>query len=135
MDLSALRQQVMFQIGGDAEDVKDFLPHLNDYINEAYDRLVMAAHGRHLCPEDERFQPLSHELSQPTLPAWTHRAIADWATWLVCRNGSAQRQICGSLSKVHAARNIYIHILIIHAYADALFKHRQQEGQAALVYA
>lgn len=92
MDLSALRQQVMFQIGGDAEDVKDFLPHLNDYINEAYDRLVMAAHGRHLCPEDERFQPLSHELSQPTLPAWTHRAIADWATWLVCRNGSAQRQ-------------------------------------------
>lgn len=92
MDLSALRQQVMFQIGGDAEDVKDFLPHLNDYINEAYDRLVMAAHGRHLCPEDERFQPLSHELSQPALPAWTHRAIADWATWLVCRNGSAQRQ-------------------------------------------
>ena len=92
MDLSALRQQVMFQIGGDAGDVQDFLPYLNDYINEAYDRLVMAAYGKHVCPEDERFQPLTYELSRPHLPAWTHRAIADWATWLVCRNGSAQRQ-------------------------------------------
>lgn len=92
MDLSALRQQVMFQIGGDAEDVQDFLPFLNDYLNEGYDRLVMAAFGKHVCAQVEDYQPLSHDLSQPNLPAWTHRAIADWATWLICRNGNAQRQ-------------------------------------------
>ena len=92
MDLAALRQQVMFQIGGDAEDVQDFLPYLTDYLNEGYDRLAVAAHGRHVCQEDEDYQPLAHEKSTPNLPAWTHRAIADWATWLICRNGSTQRQ-------------------------------------------
>ena len=92
MDLSALRQQVMFQIGGDAEDIQDFLPYLTDYLNEGYDRLVMAAHGRHVGEEGNDFAPLAHEKSAPELPAWTHRAIADWATWLICRNGSAQRQ-------------------------------------------
>ncbi len=92
MDLSALRQQVMFQIGGDAEDVQDFLPYLTDYLNEGYDRLVMAAYGRHMGEGENDFAPLAHEKSAPELPAWTHRAIADWATWLICRNGNAQRQ-------------------------------------------
>ena len=92
MDLSALRQQVMFQIGGDAGDVQDYLPYLTDYLNEGYDRLVMAAFGRHVCAEEEEYQPLFHDRSQPNLPEWTHRAIADWATWLICRNGNAQRQ-------------------------------------------
>jgi len=92
MDLSALRQQVMFQIGGDAEDVQDFLPYLTDYLNEGYDRLVMAAHGRHVGEGENDFAPLAHGKSVPELPAWTHRAIADWATWLICRNGNAQRQ-------------------------------------------
>ena len=90
MDLSALRQQVMFQIGGDAEDVQDFLPYLTDYLNEGYDRLLMAAYGRHAGEDDAR--PLQHDRSVPALPAWTHRAIADWATWLICRNGNTQRQ-------------------------------------------
>lgn len=92
MDLSALRQQVMFQIGGDAEDVQDFLPYLTDYLNEGYDRLVMAAYSRHVGEGASDFAPLAHEKSSPELPAWTHRAIADWATWLICRNGSTQRQ-------------------------------------------
>jgi len=92
VDLSALKQQVMFQIGGDAEDVQDFLPHLTQYINEGYDRLVMAAHGVHVSDEAEEYPPLSHDRSSPNLPGWTHRAIADWATWLICRNGNAQRQ-------------------------------------------
>lgn len=92
MDLSALRQQVMFQIGSDAEDVQDFLPYLTQYINEGYDRLVMAAYGRHVSNEEDDYLPLSHDRSTPNLPDWTHRAIADWATWLICRNGNTQRQ-------------------------------------------
>ena len=95
MDLSALRQQVLFQTGGDAEDVQDYLPHLTQYLNEGYDRLLMAACGRHVGEGAEEDPPLSHDRSTPNLPAWTHRAIADWATWLICRNGNAQRQSRG----------------------------------------
>ena len=92
MDLLALRQQVMFQIGADEGDIQDFLPHLTDYLNEGYDRLVMAAFRKHVSDEDSDYQPLVHDGSIPNLPTWTHRAIADWATWMVCRNGSTQRQ-------------------------------------------
>lgn len=92
MDLSAIRRQVMFQIGGDAEDVHDFLPYLTQYINEGYDRLVMAAFGQHVGEAEDEYPPLSHDRSVPELPEWTHQAIADLATWLICRSGSAQRQ-------------------------------------------
>lgn len=92
MDLSAIRQQVMFQIGGDAADVQDFLPHLTQYINDGYDRLTMAASGQHVGGGEDEYPPLLHEKSRPELPEWTHQAIADFATWLICRNGSAQRQ-------------------------------------------
>ena len=92
MDLSAIKQQVMFQIGGDAEDVQDFLPCLTRYINDGYDRLTMAAYGQHVGDEQDDTPPLSHDRSMPALPEWTHPAIADYATWLICRNGNAQRQ-------------------------------------------
>ena len=92
MELSALRQQVMFQIGGDAEDIQDFLPFLTDYLNEGYDRLAIAAYARHVGDAENDLMPLKHERSTPELPEWTHRAIADWATWLICRNGNTQRQ-------------------------------------------
>ncbi len=92
MDLSAIKLQVMFQIGGDAEDVQDFLPGLTRYINDGYDRLTMAAYGRHVGDSEDDTPPLSHDRSIPVLPEWTHPAIADYATWLICRNGNAQRQ-------------------------------------------
>lgn len=92
MDLSAIKQQVMFQIGGDAEDVQDFLPYLTRYINDGYDRLTMAAYGQHVGEEQDDTPPLTHDRMSPSLPEWTHPAIADYATWLICRNGNAQRQ-------------------------------------------
>ena len=92
MNLSAIKQQVMFQIGGDAEDVQDFLPYLTHYINDGYDRLALAAHGSHVGDGKDDYPALSHDRSTPVLPEWTHTAIADWATWLICRNGNAQRQ-------------------------------------------
>jgi len=92
MDLSAIKQQVMFQIGGDAEDVQDFLPYLTHYINDGYDRLALAAHGSHVGDGKDDYPALSHDRSTPMLPEWTHPAIADYATWLICRNGNAQRQ-------------------------------------------
>ena len=92
MDLSAIKQQVMFQIGADAADVQDFLPHLTRYINEGYDRLTMAVYGCHVSEDSQEYPLLTHDRSAPVLPEWTHAAIADFATWLICRNGSAQRQ-------------------------------------------
>ena len=92
MDLSAIKQQVMFQIGGDAEDVQDFLPYLTRYINDGYDRLTMAAYGQHVGEKQDDTPPLTHDRMSPSLPEWTHPAIADYATWLICRNGNAQRQ-------------------------------------------
>lgn len=92
MDLSAIKQQVMFQIGGDGEDIQDFLPFLTRYVNDGYDRLALAAYGRHVGSGEGDVEPLLHDKSQPVLPEWTHPAIADYATWLICRNGSSQRQ-------------------------------------------
>ena len=96
MTLQQIRQQVMFQIGGDEADLGDYLPHLNDYINEGYDQLLAAVNGKHLSDEGE-YPPRRHEKSQPELPAHLHRALADYAAWMVYRNGSAQRQSRGAV--------------------------------------
>lgn len=96
MNLSELKQQVMFQIGRDMEDLSDFHPHLNDYLNEGYDLLMMAYRGEHVGNEGN-WPCLSGEKSSPELPAWMHRSLADYAVWMVYRNGSAQKQNRGML--------------------------------------
>ena len=40
MTLAEIKAQIMFQTNNDAEDIDDYLPHVNDYINEGYDKLV-----------------------------------------------------------------------------------------------
>jgi len=92
LTLLDIKHQVMFQIGSDAEDLGDFQPHVTRYINEGYDRAAMACVRRHVGGEDGDLPPLSHDRSVPDLPDWLHRAVADWATWLVYRNGSQNRQ-------------------------------------------
>ena len=98
MNLLELKQQVMFQTGNDAEDLGDFLPHLNDYLNEAYDRLLMACKGQHADDEGD-YPRLRSDRSMPDLPQWAHRALADFATWMVYRNGSPQKQNRGYVFK------------------------------------
>lgn len=102
MTLSEIKNQVMFQTNNDSEDVGDFLPALTDYINEAYDRLVNVWAKQHVTPGSEEWPPLREYADQepaadppvdvPRTPAWTHRYLADWATWLVYRNGNPQKQ-------------------------------------------
>ena len=65
MTLAEIKNQIMLQTNNYEDDIDDYLPHLVDYINDGYDRLVKV---------------------------WTHRAICDWATWLVYRNGNPQKQ-------------------------------------------
>lgn len=90
MTVGEIKNLVMFQTNNDADDLGDFMPFLLGYINEGYDRLVYAYAGQHL--SEESYSPLSVDSGEPDLPEWTHRAIADWATWLIYRNGNPQKQ-------------------------------------------
>jgi len=89
--VSEIKNEVMFQTNNDTDDLGDYLPYLMDYINEGYDRLVYAYAQVHLAPDTD-YVKLALDTDVPAIPAWTHRALADWATWLVYRNGNPQRQ-------------------------------------------
>ena len=90
----------MFQTNNDSDDLEDFLPALTDYINEAYDRLVVVWAKAHVPSADwpalreyeEQEEPTDPPADVPQTPEWTHRYLADWATWLVYRNGNPQKQ-------------------------------------------
>lgn len=94
MTLQELKKRVMFQTNNDADDIGDFLPHVTDYINDGYDHAMLAWNGQHVSADGD-YTPLTHDKSRPELPDWMHMAIADWATWLVYRNGSAPKQSRG----------------------------------------
>ena len=90
MTLGEIKDQIMFQTNNDPEDVGDYLPHLVDYINDGYDRL-MNVWAKHHIPAGD-YDRLEIDPDEPELPEWTHRALVDWATWLVYRNGNPQKQ-------------------------------------------
>jgi hypothetical protein len=91
MTFAEIKAQIMFQTNNDAEDIEDYLPHVNDYINDGYDRLVKVWTKSHHIPADD-YPVLTEDTDEPNLPEWLHRYICDWATWLVYRNGNPQKQ-------------------------------------------
>ena len=91
MTFAEIKDQIMFQTNNDAEDIEDYLPHVNDYINDGYDRLVKVWTKNSHVPVTD-YPRLENDTDEPNLPQWTHRAIVDWATWLVYRNGNPQKQ-------------------------------------------
>ena len=86
MTVGEIKNTVMFQTNNDSDDLEDFLPYLMDYINDGYERLVYAYTKKHASPV------LRADTETPDLPEWAHPAQADWATWLVYRNGDPQKQ-------------------------------------------
>lgn len=90
MTFAELKDQVMFQTNNDAEDIDDYLPHVDDYLNDGYDRLVKVWTKSHIPQED--YPRLVDDDDVPKVPEWTHRALCDWATWLFYRNGNPQKQ-------------------------------------------
>jgi uncharacterized protein YecA (UPF0149 family) len=90
MTFKEIKDQIMFQTNNDADDIEDYLPHVDDYINDGYDRLVKVWTKSHIQQED--YPRLKEDTDVPKLPEWTHRALCDWATWLVYRNGNPQKQ-------------------------------------------
>lgn len=92
MTLRELRLSAMFQSNNDEEDLGEFMPSLDDYINEGYDKLVEAYADKHLDPDEDEYNPLVNERDEPELPSWCHRAIADYATYMIYRNGNVTKQ-------------------------------------------
>jgi hypothetical protein len=92
MTLGDIKDMVMFQTNNDKDDLGDFLPYLETYINDGYDRLTVAYAGEHSGADSDTYPPLRNDKASPELPDWCHHAIADWATWLVYRNGNVQKQ-------------------------------------------
>lgn len=92
MTLGEIKYQVMFQTNNDADDIGDFAPHIIDYINDGYDLLVNAWKKTHTEYGMVEFPRMANDTDIPKVPEWTHRALADWATWLVYRNGNPQKQ-------------------------------------------
>ena len=92
MTLKEIKEQVMFQTNNDLDDLGDFEPHLDDYVNEGYDLIYVAAYGEHL---GEALPVLAKDTDSPSLPAWMHRGLVDFATWLVYRNGNTTKQSRG----------------------------------------
>lgn len=90
MTLAEIKNQIMFQTNNDEDDIDDYLPHVVDYINDGYDRLVKVWTKSHT--PQEGYERLEYDTDEPNLPEWTHRALCDWATWLVYRNGNPQKQ-------------------------------------------
>jgi hypothetical protein len=90
MTLAEIKAQIMFQTNNDAEDIEDYLPHVNDYINDGYDRLMSVWQKDHV--PGNTYDKLQYDMDEPELPEWIHRYICDWATWLVYRNGNPQKQ-------------------------------------------
>jgi len=92
MTFGEIKYHVMFQTNNDADDIGDFEPHIKDYINEAYDRLVNVYKHVHTEFAQVEFPRLANDTDTPLTPEWTHRYLADWATWLIYRNGNPQKQ-------------------------------------------
>ena len=92
MTLGEIKYHVMFQTNNDVDDIGDYEPHIKDYINEAYDRLVRIWAKVHTRFNAEEYPALADDRDTPKTPEWTHRYLADWATWLVYRNGNPQKQ-------------------------------------------
>lgn len=89
MTVAEIKSMVMFQTNNDADDLGDFMPHLLHYINEGYDILLDAFKENHIADPTQR---MTKDSDTPELPVWMHRALADYATWMVYRNGNPQKQ-------------------------------------------
>jgi hypothetical protein len=66
--------------------------HISYLINEGYDILVMNYTDQHVASDSVDYPPLVNLTDVPNLPEYTHRGLADYATFCVYRNGNAVKQ-------------------------------------------
>ena len=92
MTLGKIKEQIMFQTNNDADDLPDFEPHIADYVNEGYNILVYAYYEKHVGHAEDEIKPLEGADDEPQLPEYAHRALADYGTYMVYRNGNSVKQ-------------------------------------------
>lgn len=98
MTFEGMMQRAMFQYNADWDDVSDYEPHVDAYVNDGYDQVLYALTSYHL-DELEMFPTLVRGVDDavvPGVPAWTHQPIADFATYMLYRNGNPQKQSRGT---------------------------------------
>lgn len=99
MTLQELRDHVMFQTNNDIEDLEEFQPAVDRYLNEGYNRLVEAYARTYIDTEDESgnvpYPSLTNDNDVPLIPGWAHRAIGDYGAYMVYRNGNVYKQSRG----------------------------------------
>lgn len=83
----------MHQINYDSEDVLDFEPYIDAYINDGYNELVYAYDGSYA--PSTAYPSLVEGSDLPLTPVWTHMALANYGTWCTFRNGSPSKQARG----------------------------------------
>lgn len=91
MNYTDLKNNVMFQTNNDIEDVEEFNIALPHYINEGYGMLTYAF-WKIYPSTGGLLLPLTTGTDVPNLPLYAHRAVADYATYLVYRNGNPVKQ-------------------------------------------
>lgn len=97
MTFDAIRNLVLFQTNNDIIDLPDYQPAIEGYINEGYDILAYEYDNLHL---DEvrsgetvaAYPTMEATNDEPNIPEWMHSAIADYATYMMYRNGNAIKQ-------------------------------------------
>lgn len=86
MTFLEMQALVMVQTNNDADDTSEFDTQLPVYLNEGYNLV----HKRWMRAYPEK--ALSADGDTPALPGYMHKAICDWATWLMYRNGNPSKQ-------------------------------------------
>ena len=91
MTVKEIKAFVMHQhLDMDMSDVDAYIPFLLTYINEGYDKLVKAWANRRVGETDCPI--LETDNDSPKIPERYHKALCDWATWCLYRNGNQQKQ-------------------------------------------
>jgi len=91
MTVKEIKDMIMHQfMQMEPEDVQAYLPYMITYVNEGYDKLVFAWAKTHT--GTEYFPLLTNDSQIPQIPERYHKALMDWATWCMYRNGNQQKQ-------------------------------------------
>lgn len=94
MKVQEIKDFVMHQfMDMSPDDVTAYLPYLMVYVNEGYEKLVHAWAKVHVGSDD--FPMLVSDNDVPLIPERWHKALCDWATWCMYRNGNQQKQSRG----------------------------------------
>lgn len=97
MNFGEIRDMVMTQSGNDPSDSSEYEPALTEYINEGYGNLLYEySQERISTAEGAAYPYLARDLDVPLLPEHLHRPIADYATYLIYRNGNVSKQQRGN---------------------------------------